>query len=206
MKIGFVGCGNVGGSLAKRMAAAGHQVMVSSRDRKKAEACAKECGRGATAGTATDAARFGEVVVLAVPYSEAASAVKSLGDLKGKVLVDATNPLGPSGLAIGYTTSAAEEVAKAAPGAKVVKAFNTVFAGVMANPSFPEGKPSAFVASDHTDAKKVVLELASSIGFDGVDAGPLKSARFLEPMAMLIINLGYQLGMGTGIAYRLMKR
>jgi len=116
MKIGFIGCGNMGGSLAKRYAA-GHQVMLSGRNRSKAEACAKECGKNASAGSITDATRFGEIVVLAVPCT----AIKSAGDLKGKILLDITNALTPdfSGLAVGFSTSAAEEITKLAPQAKL---------------------------------------------------------------------------------------
>lgn len=208
MEIGFIGCGNMGGALAKRFASVGNLVMVSSRNKEHAEDCAKECGKNATAGTIADAAKFGEVVVLAVPYSQITAALKTAGDLKGKILLDVTNALTPdfSGLAVGFTSSAAEEVAKLMPQAKVVKAFNTIFAQVVANPTFRDGKPSVFVASDHADAKKKVMELASSIGFDAFDAGPLKNARLLEPLGMLNIALGYQLGMGAGIAFRLMKR
>jgi 8-hydroxy-5-deazaflavin:NADPH oxidoreductase len=188
------------------MAAAGHQVMVYSRDRRKAEACAKEYGKHASVGTAAEAASFGEAVVFAVPYTQAASAIKAAGDLKERILIDVTKPLtAEMGLALGYTTSGAEEIAKLAAGARVAKAF-TIFAGVVANPRFAEEKPSVFVASDNADAKKKALELASSVGFEGVDAGPLKNARLFEPMGMLIISLGYQLGMGTGISYRLMKQ
>ncbi len=135
MKIGFIGCGNMGGALAKRFAGAGHSVMVSSRDKHKAEACAKDCGKNASAGTISDVVKFGEIIVLAVPYSEINSALKSAGDLKGKILLDITNALTPDySLAIGFTSSAAEEIAKLVPQTKIVKAFNTIFAQVVANP------------------------------------------------------------------------
>lgn len=204
MKIGFIGCGNMGGSLAKRFAE-GHQVMVSARDKGHAENCARACGKNACAGTIAEAAAFGEIVVLAVPYSQVTSALKSAGDLKGKILVDITNALTPDySLAIGFSTSAAEEAALLVK-AKVVKAFNTVFAEVVANTKFSE-KPAVFVASDHAEAKGKVMQLAAEIGFEALDAGPLKNARLLEPLGMLNIFLGYQAKMGTGIAFRLMKR
>ena len=208
MKIGFIGCGNMGGALAKRCASAGHQVMVSSRHKEKSEACAKECGENGSAGTVADAVEFGDVIFLAVPYSEVAAALKSAGDLKGKILVDITNALTPdfSGLVVGFSTSAAEEIAKLAPNAKVVKAFNTLFAQVVANPQFKDGKAGVFVASDDADAKKKVMELSSDIGFEAYDAGPLKNARLIEPLGMLNISLGYHLGMGTDIAFRLIRK
>lgn len=208
MKIGFIGCGNMGGALAKRCADAGHQVMVSTRTKEHAEERAKECGKDAKAGTVTDVVEVGDIVFLAVPYSEVTDALKSAGDLKGKILVDITNALTPDflGLAIGFSTSAAEEIAKLAPNAKVVKAFNTIFAQVAANPTFKDGKPAVFVASDHADAKRKVMELASDIGFDAYDSGPLKNARLIEPLGMLNIALGYHLGMGADIAFKLMKR
>lgn len=208
MKIGFIGSGNMGGALAKRFAAAGHQVMLSSRQKEKAEACAKECGKNASTGSISDVVEFGEIVVLAVPYAEVPSALKSAGSLEGKILLDVTNALAPdySGLAIGFLTSAAEEAAKLVPQAKVVKAFNTVFAQVVANPNFSDEKPSVFIASDNEDSKKKIMGLALAIGFEAYDTGPLKNARLLEPLGMLNIALGFQLGMGTDIAFKLMKR
>lgn len=208
MNIGYIGCGNMGGALAKRCATAGHQVMISSRHKDKSEACANECGKNASAGSVADVVNFGDVIFLAVPYSEVTAALKSAGDLKGKIIVDITNALTPdfSGLTLGFSTSAAEEISKLAPDAKVVKAFNTIFAQVVASPEFKDGKPAVFVASDHADAKKNVMELASDIGFDAYDAGPLKNARLIEPLGMLNIALGYHLGMGAEIAFKLMKR
>ncbi len=208
MKIGFIGSGNMGGALAKRFAEAGHQVMVSSRSKEHADMRAEEIGKNASAGSIMDAANFGEIIFLAVPYSEVPSAIKAADNLSGKILVDITNVLNQdfSGLAIGFTTSGAEEVAKLAKGAKVVKAFNTVFAQVISNPKFPNGKPSTFIASDHEDAKKKVMQLAIDIGLEAYDAGPLKNARLLEPLGMLNIYLGYQARMGADIAFKLMKK
>lgn len=198
----------MGGSLARQFAAAGHKVMLSARDKEHAEACADGCGANAKAGTISEAVKFGEVVVLAVPYIQLASALKSAGELKGRILLDITNALTPDfkSLAVGFSTSAAEELAALAPKAKVVKAFNTIFADVVRNPEFSEGKPAVFVVSDHKDAKRQIMDLASDIGFEPLDAGPLKNARLLEPLGMLNITLAYHLGMGTGIAFRLMRR
>ncbi|MCL5316915.1 MAG: NADPH-dependent F420 reductase [Thaumarchaeota archaeon] len=208
MKIGFIGCGKMGGNLAKRFAAAGHPVKVSARKIEDAQERAKQCGKNVSAGSVKEAAEFGDIVVLAVPYKEIPSALKNAGDLTGKILLDVTNALKPDAmeLAVGYSTSASEEISKIAPQAKVVKAFNTVLAQVVENPKFPAGKPAVFVASDHKDAKKKVMDLANQIGFEAYDAGPLKNARLLEPLGMLDMELSSSGGMGTGMAIELIKR
>lgn len=155
--------------------------------------------------------RFGawwaDVVLLAVPFGSVDEVVKSAGKaLAGKTVVDVTNALDANmGLAVGYTTSGAEDLQNKVPDARVVKAFNTVFAQHMATGKLG-GKPiAAFVAGDDTDAKATVQQLARDIGFDPVDAGPLKNARLLEPMAYLNIQLGYVLGLGTDIGITLAK-
>ncbi|MCL5319070.1 MAG: NADPH-dependent F420 reductase [Thaumarchaeota archaeon] len=207
MKIGFIGCGKMGGNLAKRFANAGHSVKVSARKIENAQACADQCEKNVTAGSVREAASFGDIVVLAVPYKEIPSALKNAGDLSGKILLDVTNALKPNTkeLAVGYSTSAAEEISKIAPQAKVVKAFNTVLAEVVENPSFGAHKPSIFVASDDKDAKKKIMDLANQIGFKAYDAGPLKNARLLEPLGKLDMDLSSS-GMGTGIALELIQR
>ena len=145
-----------------------------------------------------------DIVVLATGYADAPAALRSLGDLKGKVVVDITNPLTPDymGLTLGHSTSAAEEIAKAVPGAQVVKAFNTLFAQVLAEGAdFGAGrKATVFVAGDTESARQAVAGLAETLGFAVVDAGGLKNARYLEPLAGLNIYLGYGAGLGTGIA------
>ena len=131
-------------------------------------------------------------------------ALRSLGSLEGKVIIDITNPLTADymGLTVGFNTSAAEEIAKAVPGAEVVKGFNTLFAQVLAEGSnFGAGqKATVFLASDSARAKQTARALAESMGLQTVDAGGLKNARYLEPLAGLNIFLGYGAGMGTGIA------
>ena len=145
-----------------------------------------------------------DAVVLATGYADAAGALDAVGDLAGKVLIDITNPLTADymGLTLGHTTSAAEEIAKACPGAEVVKAFNTVFAQVLDDGAdFGSGRQvSVFLASDSERAKAATRSLAESMGFAAVDAGGLKNARYLEPLAGLNIYLGYGAGWGTSIA------
>jgi predicted dinucleotide-binding enzyme len=151
-----------------------------------------------------------DVVIVATGFADAIPALKSVGPLAGKVIVDITNPLTDdyAGLTIGHDTSAAEEIAKAFPEAEVVKAFNTLFAQVLAEgASFADGQTApAFVASDSERAKATATSLAQSIGFDVIDAGPLKNARYLEPLAGLNIYLGYGAGQGTGIAPTWLRR
>jgi len=203
MNIALIGAGNMGGALATQLTRAGHALRVVSRDPAKAEALAA-ANPGATAATAAGAATDADVVIVATGYADAVPALRSLGTLDGKVLVDITNPLTTDymGLTLGHDTSAAEEIAKAVPGAEVVKAFNTLFAQVLADgPRFADGQLApVFVASDSVRAKQTATALAESIGFRAVDAGPLRNARYLEPLAGLNIYLGYGAGLGTAIA------
>ena len=192
MKIGIIGKGNVGTAIAKGLSRKGHEIKHGHRDPKE---------------PVSEAARWGEVIILAVPHENAAEAAKAIGSAAdGKILVDVTNAVGENmNLAIGFSTSAAEELQKVLPKARVVKAFNTVFAVNQSTGRIGNEQLTLFVAGDNAKAKQTVMQLGREIGFDPVDAGPLKAARYLEPMAMLLINLGYGLGMGTGIGYKLVK-
>src|SRR5438105_1621758 len=138
MNIGIIGAGNVGGTLGKRWAQGGHRVRFGVRNASdpKLDSLLAEAGPSAMAGTIRDAAASAEVVALTVPWSAAQDALKAAGDLSGKILLDVTNPMKPdlSGLEIGFTTSAGEQVAAWAAGARVVKIFNTTGYSNMANP------------------------------------------------------------------------
>ena len=203
MKVIVLGTGNMGSAFVKQLTRAGHTVAVTGRNLEKAGAVAA-AHPGATAVAPADAAAQGDVVVLATGFAEAVPALKSLGSLKGKVVIDITNPLTPDymGLTLGHSTSAAEEIARSVPGAEVVKAFNTVFAQVLADgPDFGKGQTvTVFVASDSERARHSAVALAQSMGFATVDAGGLRNARYLEPVAGLNIYLGYGAGLGTSIA------
>lgn len=203
MNISIIGAGNMAAGLAALFTKAGHRVNVAARDVEKAQAVARDLGSGVTAGDIASAPRSADIVVLAVPYGAAADAIDAAGGLAGKVVVDITNPMTAdfSGLSIGHTTSAAEEIQKHAPQARVVKAFNTVFAQVLQNGGQAAGRPATvFVAADDTQARATAVELARSIGFETIETGGLATARYLEPVAALNITLGYGLGHGTGIA------
>ncbi len=149
------------------------------------------------------------MVLLATPWGAAQEAVKAAGSLNGKVVIDCTNPLTEdfSALAIGHTTSAAEEVARWAPGARVVKAFNHVYAQIIqSSPQFGSQNASVFFCGDDPKAKEVAGGLMSDIGFEPVDSGPLTNARYIEPLAGLMVQLAHFLGMGTDIAVKLIRR
>lgn len=203
MNISIFGTGNMASGLATLFAKAGHSVTLASRDAAKARSVAADLGNAIAGTSFADAAAAAQTVVLAVPYEAAAQVIDAAGGLAGKVVIDITNPLTAdfSGLTIGHSTSAAEEIQKSAPAAKVVKAFNTVFASVLHNGGKAAGQPaSVFVAGDDAEARKAVATLAQSAGFKTVEAGGLASARYLEPVAGLNIALGYGLGHGTDIA------
>ena len=201
MKVSVIGAGNMGSGFVKQLANAGHTVLVTARDSEKAAAVAQ--ANGATAVDAKTAATA-DLIVVATAYGDAVSALQSLGDITGKTVIDITNPLTADymGLTIGHSTSAAEEIAKAVPGIKIVKAFNTVFAQVLAGGSkLPSGEQvQVFVASDDAGAKETVTSVAADLGFNVVDAGSLKNARYLEAVAGFNIYLGYGAGLGTAIA------
>lgn len=189
-KIGIIGDGNVGSALARGLKRAGHEVRAVGKD----ETAIRE-----TAG-------WGEVVFFAVPFSALDDVAKTAGEvLDGKTVVDVTNALDANmNLAVGYTTSGAEELQKKLPKARVVKAFHTIFAQHMDTGKLGDQRLTAFVASDDSGAKTTVLGLARDIGFDALDAGPLENARLLEPLAYFNIQLGYVLGMGTQIGFKLL--
>jgi predicted dinucleotide-binding enzyme len=208
MNLGILGSGNVGGTLGRRWSAGGHRVIFSSRDPQSAEMQKLAAEAGATSASTAEAARASEILLLSTPWPAAQEVLKSCGDLSGKVLIDATNPLLPdlSGLAVGTTTSSAEQVAAWAKGARVVKAFNTVGFNVMQNPKFGGGSAVMFYCGDDAAAKATVHGLASELGFDARDAGPLSQARLLEPFALLWISLALKYGLGREFGFQLLTR
>jgi len=203
MKITVIGAGPMGSAFVSQLVRAGHQVSVTARNGAKAAQLAA-ANPGAKAVASAGAAADADALILATGYADAVGALQAVGELKGKVVIDITNPLTADymGLTIGHSSSAAEEIAKALPGVELVKAFNTVFAQVLAEgPDFGQGrKVEVFVASDSERAKQTASAIAQSLGFAVVDAGGLKNARYLEPLAGLNIYLGYGAGLGTAIA------
>lgn len=185
MTTAILGLGNMGKGLAKRLEGK-TELTLASR----------------SGGTSyEDAVRKADVVVLALPFKAALQAAGSL-DLSGKIVVDISNPITAdySGLTIGHTTSAAEEIAKVATGARVVKAFNTIFASLFDIPASATADVPVFIAGDDEAAVSAVADLAQKAGFAVEKVGGLDSARLVEPVGMLNIRLGYGLGRGTAIA------
>lgn len=203
MNILLLGAGNMGSALALQFTRAGHDVRLAATSLDKAATVAARIP-GASAVALAGSAAGSDVIVVATPYDQAVPALQAAGPVEGKVVIDITNPLTADymGLTLGHDTSAAEEIAQAIPGAEVAKAFNTLFAQVLAEgASFANGQTApAFVASDSARAKATASALIESIGFHPVDAGPLKNARYLEPLAGLNIYFGYGAGRGTSIA------
>lgn len=203
MNLLILGAGNMGSALARQFTQAGHAVRIAATTLDKAQSVAAGIP-GSTGVAASGAAADSDVVVVATPYEQAIPALQAAGPLQGKVVIDATNPLTPDymGLTVGHATSAAEEIARAFPGVDFAKAFNTLFAQVVAEgPAFADGQVArAFYAGDSERAKATARSLIESTGFQPVDAGPLKNARYLEPLAGLNIWFGYGAGQGTAIA------
>ena len=180
MNITIVGAGNMGAALLKQLTRAGHTVRITARDEAKVQALAA-AHPGAIAASVHDALADSTVVIVATGYQDAVPALRSLGFLKDRVVIDITNPLAADfmSLTIGHDTSAAEEIAKAIPEADVVKAFNTVFAQVLSDgPRFGDGQIApVFIAGESARAKEITKVIVESIGFLPIDAGGLKNAR-----------------------------
>ncbi len=189
-QLGIVGRGKVGSALERGFKRTGNEVRTAGHDGK----------------TVREIAEWASIVVVAVPFTSLDSVVRETGTaLDGKIVIDVTNALAPDkSWAVGFDTSGAEELQNKVPKARVVKAFNAVFAQHMDKGHLGEQRLTTFVAGDDAKAKAIVIDLGRSIGFDVVDAGLLRIARFLEPLACLNIQLGYAMGMGTDIGFKLL--
>ena len=213
MKIGIIGAGNVGATLGRILTHKNHSIVFGVRDPQsaKVQSALAATGGNARAASVGEAASHGQVLILATPWNGTQEAIAAAGDLTDKIIIDATNPIEmtPAGLAagltIGHTTSAAEEIAKWASSAQVVKAFNNIGASCFENLQFGSQTATAFICGDNADAKKIVTNLAEDIGFEVVDVGELKQARLLEPLGMLWIHLAFS-GTGQDFAINLIKR
>lgn len=209
MKIAVIGTGNVGQALGVTWAQKGYEVIFATRaphSEKVQEILARAGAKAQALGTA-EAVAAASVIILATPWHAAESVVKTIPDWSGKILVDATNPIAPGlQLAVSGSSSGAEMVASWANGAKVVKAFNTTGAENMADPAYDGQTTTMFICGDDVQAKAVVTELAEALGFDVADVGPLQTARYLEPLAMVWIRLAMVQGRGRNMAFKLMQR
>ena len=207
MRVGIVGSGLMGGKLGTLFARAGHDVVFSyARQRAKLEGLARAAGGKASAGTPAEAAQC-DAVLLAIHWSRLDDVLDQTGDLSGKVVVSCSLPMSEddSGLVIAHTSSGAEELAKRIPRAHVVLAFNTVPSEVLVDVYDARDKgarPSLAYCGDHERAKIVAAELIRDVGFEPVDAGPLKIARYMEPFTLLIAQLAYEGDKAPELAYR----
>jgi predicted dinucleotide-binding enzyme len=199
-KVAIIGLGNMGKGLARRLDGK-TELFLGTRDLTGGEAFAATLSQAPRVTPAQDAAAAADIVILALPYAAALEFARGT-NLDGKVVVDLTNPLKEdfSGLTIGHSTSAAEEIQAVAPGAHVVKAYNTIFAGLFERPASDTAATPVFLAGDDDAALASVTRLVELSGFATERAGGLGAARLVEPLGMLNIQLGYHQGRGTAIA------
>jgi len=208
MRVGILGSGLMGGKLGTLFARAGHEVVFSyARSTGKLNKLAKDARGNARAGTPREAAQDADALLLAVHWLRMDDVLNQAGDLSDKVILTCSLPMnaGNTGLVIGHTTSGAEELAKKVPKATVVCAFNTVpsevFFGVY-EARRKADRPSLVYCGDDSSSKEIAAELIRDVGFDPVDAGPLRIARYTEPFALLMGQLAYEGTEGPELAYR----
>jgi 8-hydroxy-5-deazaflavin:NADPH oxidoreductase len=203
MKIAILGAGNIGGNLGRRWAKGGHEIRFGVRKPDELRELVQECGAEASAHDPKSAAAPADVVVLALPWGAVAEVLASIGDATGKIVVDATNPLTWSdGPVHAVDTSGAEIVAGLLPGARVVKAFNTLGAEHILDPVVGGLPADVFVCTDDAGARETVCALAHEIGFRPLDLGPLRNARVGEHLAVAWIHLAMKAGLGRDIAFK----
>lgn len=211
MKIAVIGSGKMGRALGSIWARAEHEIIFTDAmlTNEQLAVIASEAGPTASYGFAADAAQDADVILLTVRWVDIEAAMQSLGGASGKIILTTVNALKAdmSGLAVGTTTSAAEEIAKLAPLAQVVESI-LPFADVLLSPDrkFGDDRPAVFYCGDSVEAKVFIVPLLEELGVTPVDAGPLMSARYIEPAGMLLVQLAYPQGMGGQIAFKLLNR
>lgn len=207
--ISMLGTGNMATILSRYFAKAGYPVFIGSREPEKAALLASKIGYGTQGGSIADSTQHAEVVFFAVPYLQTQELVNLTGSLTGKIVVDMSNPFKPdfSGLLIGGDTSAGEELAKALPKAKIVKAFSSVFATVLERgPDYGPNLAQVFYAGDDETAKQTIVQLIEATGFEPMDAGKLLSARFLEQLSVFLIQTDNHLKTPVQITLAILAR
>ena len=204
-----IGSGNMGASMGKTWARKGHEVLFSySKDLDKLKTVAAAVGPNAKSGTPAEAVAFGDVVLLAVPWAAVTDALKVAGPIRQKTLFSCCNCLKPdfTGLVLGTTTSAAEEIAKQSPDAHVVEALPPMAQILAAETRRLSGEQiSTFYCGDDAAAKSAVASLLRDLDLEPVDAGPLTSARFIEPAGMLNVQLAYGMGLGPFVGMKVLR-
>ncbi len=207
MRIGILGSGLMGAKLGTLFARAGHTVVFSySHSERKLARLAREAGRRACCGTPREAARGADAVLLAVHWSRVDDVLRQAGDLSGTVLVSCSLPMNAADtrLVVARTSSGAEALARKRPKARVVSAFNTVPSEVLFDVYAArrrKRRPSLVYCGDDARAKLVAVRLIRDVGFEPVDAGPLRIARYMEPFALLVAQLAYEGRGGPELAY-----
>ena len=208
MRIGILGSGLMGGKLGTLFARAGHEVVFSyARSEQKLARLARAARGRARAGTPAEAARDAEALLLAVQWSRVDEVLKQAGNLAGKVLITCSLPMNATdtALVVGGSSSGAEELAKKARRSRVVAAFGTIPSEVLFSVFAARRKarrPSLVYCGDDQNAKRLAATLIRAVGFDPVDAGPLRMARYTEPFTLLIARLAYETSAGPQLAYR----
>lgn len=206
MKIGIIGAGRMGHALGRRWARAGHEVAISfSRDEQKLEALAREFGHGARASTPPDAVKEADAVLFAVQWSAVDEALAQARSLSGRTMLTCTIPMtaDDSELAIGHTSSGAEELARRS-GANVVAMFNTITSELLRDDAeVARMRPDVVYCGDSKSAKATAAQLARDAGFNPIDAGGLRIARYLEPFGLLVAQLAYEQELGETLGYRI---
>lgn len=207
MRIGIIGTGAMASGLGRGWCEAGHQVVFGSRAPERAVALAGSVGAGAEGGSIEQATRPAEVVVVAVPWSGIEEMIRQACWTDGRILIDCTNPPSSDMPAPHLEGSGAERIAALAPEARVVKAFNHVYAQILrSGPRFGPQNATVFYCGDDADAKETTAGLIEDLGFDPVDAGPLRTARYLEPLGGLMFQLAFIQGYGTDQALKQIRR
>jgi len=211
VNVGVLGSGDVGKSFARAFAAVGHDVTIGSRSPEKLADFVAGAGGGIRSGTFEEAAKFGDLIALATLGTATTEALRLAGpqNFEGKVLIDATNPLdfstGAPRLFIGFEDSLGEQVQRQLPGARVVKAFNTVGNALFYQPQLPGGPPDMFLCGNDDDAKKIVGQVCEAFGWGVIDLGAIDAARYLEPMCLVWVLHGIRSGSWTH-AYKMLRK
>ena len=215
MNVGILGSGDVGQTLGTGLVRLGNDVKIGSRDPQspKLTAWLSSTGKGSSTGTFSDAASFGELVVLAIAWAGMENAIRLAKprNLSGKVVIDTTNPLRftsaglPPALAVGFSDSAGERVQRWLPDARVVKAFNSIGSAHMVMPKFPGGPPDMPICGNDLAAKRITTEILTALGWGVIDVGGIESSRYLEPLAMIWIAYGFKSG-SWGHSFKLLRK
>lgn len=207
MRIGIIGTGEMASGLGRGWCKAGHHVVFGSRAPERARALADLTGPGADGGSIEQATHLADAVVMAVPWTGVDEVIRQARWTCGSILIDCTNLLSPEPPALRFECSGAERIAALVPKTRVVKAFNHVYAGILqSGPRFGPQNATVFYCGDDAEAKEITAGLVEDLGFDPVDAGPLHTARYLEPLGGLMHQLAFIQGYGTDQALKQIRR